>query len=572
MARDNTKDITHQDMRAKLSDKSKGTASSLKSAVSPKSSPDDLKLDSAEEILGSIYDLMVKNRERVVKTKELEQRLNKEKKKQDDTQHQEILKALTVRRKPGRKKKEELKKPSEKTPEKAPEKKPEAKKPEAKKPEAKKPEEKKPEAKKPEEKKGVDKATEKAKKDAEAAEKKKLADKAKKDAEEKAKKDAADKAKKDAEEKAKKDAADKAKKDAADKAKKDAEEKAKKDAAEKAKKDAQEAERKKQTAEQVKEKPAQPTAKPAQTPKPPEPAKPAVSAPSTGTATKVITGAVAVTAAISGREALAANISKYESGDKGYNAYNRGDYFLKQKSEGSYLKSHDVDFSKMTITDYLKRTNKKLNAGGELDASDPNVLFAIGKYQIIPGKMKDLVKNLKIDPDKTYLTPQTQDMLFAKGLTSKAGYRGVVDDYINGKVGVTRDDAILALSMEFASIGVPYDIKAKSLFKKTLPSTDLKKGDSFWGGLNKAHNPPEAVGAALDVDRASKSKTTTVPSTTNTGTQVNQASQQNKDLKDQAARDKAAVNVVNQSTNVQQGSQTPAPQQKVDDRPPILRK
>ena len=69
-------------------------------------------------------------------------------------------------------------------------------------------------------------------------------------------------------------------------------------------------------------------------------------------------------------------------------------------------------------------------------------------------------------------------------------------------------------------------------------------------------------------------KSSTASSVPNTnGSQVNQSSTENKDLKDQAARDKsAATNINNQTTNVQQGSQIVASQQKVDDRPAYLRK
>ena len=285
------------------------------------------------------------------------------------------------------------------------------------------------------------------------------------------------------------------------------------------------------------------------------PVKPPAPAPST--AVKIATGAAAVTAALSGREALAANISKYESGDKGYNAYNRGDFFLAKKNEGAYLKSNNIDFSKMTISDYLKRTNKNLKAGGLLDPSDPNVLFAVGKYQLIPGTMKVMAEKLKLDPDKTYLTPEIQDMLFAKGLTTKGGGgRFAVDDYINGKEGATRDAAILALAMEFASVGVPYDIKAKSLFKNTLPHVDLKKGETFYkkpGGFNAAHNPPEAVGDALDYDRAqklNKSSTTQSSPANNTGVTINNSSVNNRDMKaDANAQQPAPVNVNNTYEN-----------------------
>ena len=216
-----------------------------------------------------------------------------------------------------------------------------------------------------------------------------------------------------------------------------------------------------------------------------------------------------------GKEALATNIAKYEStgssgrsfGKNEYNAYNKG-------TAGNKMIPADkpIDFSKMTISEYLRR--------GSLSIEDPDRLFAVGRYQIIPKTMKVLIKALKIDPNTTTLTPDVQDMLFARGLTTSVQGRGAVDDYIKGKPGVTRDAAILALAMEFASVGVPYDIPAKSLFKNKLPNIDLKKGQSFYSGIggNKAHNSPEEVGAALDADRAKNLNFSRQP--TNSGQQI----------------------------------------------------
>jgi hypothetical protein len=531
MARDTSKDITHENMRARLSDKSKGTASSLKSAVSPKSSPGELKLDDAEEILGAIYELMVKNREQMVKNREDERTLNKKKKEQDDTQHKEILKALTVRRKPGRKKKtkevkkEEPKKPAEKTPE-----------------------------KKPTETKGTDKAAQEAKD--------KAAQKAKQEAEEKAKLEA----KKKAEQEAKDKAAEKAKQDAADKAKKDAADKAKKDAADKAKE-------KNRTAEPVKEK----------LQKPPEPVKPPPAPPVSGaTAAKVVGGVALATAASASMAAgpLAENIVSHESkvsspknGQKTkwkdnseYNAYNKGTIKNKDKTTivpADFDKNGEsiIDFSKMSIEEYLRR--------GSLKSGDPDKILAIGRYQIIPDTMKEIVDKLKIDPKTTFLNKETQDYLFMAGLIGKK--RPLVKKYIDGDPNVTRDQAIMELAQEFASIGVPYDTKYKG--------KEIKKGQSFYSQNTKsgsALNPPEDVGKALDAQRnlnlKEKQKALAVPSSPNTGNQTNQVSLENQNLRDQAVRDKAALNVVNQTTNVQQNSQSSVTQQKVDDRPPLLRK
>jgi chemotaxis protein histidine kinase CheA len=406
---------------------------------------------------------------------------------------------------------------------------------------------------------------------------KETADRAAKAAADKVAKETADRAAKAAADKVAKETADRAAKEAADKAAKAAADGAKKakdaaDAAATAKKakDAADAaataKKAKDAAEAKRIKDAADAKRAADTAKKQESVPPAQPS-----ASKVITGAATVTAVLAGREALASNISKYESGEKGYNAYNRGDFWLaKRETEGAYLRKNDIDFSKMTITEYLKRTNKNLKAGGLLEPSDPNVLFAVGKYQLIPGTMKVMAEKLGLDPDKTYLNKDTQDMLFVKGLTTKgSGGRFAVDDYINGKEGATRDAAILALAMEFASVGVPYDIKAKSLFKNTLPKVDLKRGETFYktpGGFNKAHNPPEAVGAALDADRASKTKLVTNNNTV--GSSLNDSSVNNADIKKDMSQGSSAGGTViiqnNNTTQAKNVTHRSAPQEQLN--------
>jgi len=216
------------------------------------------------------------------------------------------------------------------------------------------------------------------------------------------------------------------------------------------------------------------------------------------------------------------NISKYESGKAGYNAYNKG-------TVGNKMIPSDkpIDFSKMTISQFLKR--------GSLKSGDPERLFAVGKYQIIPATMKDLVKQLKLDPDKTYLDPKTQDLLFNEGLVGTR--RKKVDDYIKGRSD-DRDGAILQLAQEFASVGVPYPAgKAK------------KRGESYYSGVggNKAHNSPEEVGKALDLDRAkflSNNKTSLSENKleNNTGNKIDSFSKENKDLKGTAKPTNVALN------------------------------
>ena len=146
----------------------------------------------------------------------------------------------------------------------------------------------------------------------------------------------------------------------------------------------------------------------------------------------------------------------------------------------------------MTIAEYLKYGKLKHPKGpGGKQIVNPDKIFAVGKYQIIPETMEMLVNKLKLDPANTYLDKVTQDLLFNEGILKQK--RPNVAAYLKGKSD-NRDAAILDMAMEFASVGVPYPAgKAKA------------RGESYYAGIggNKAHNSPEAVGAALDAERKS---------------------------------------------------------------------
>jgi GH24 family phage-related lysozyme (muramidase) len=485
MARDTSKDITHENMRARLSQKSQQTASSLKSAVSPKSSPEDLNLDSAEEILGAIYELMVKNREQMVKTRELEQRLDKEKKKQDDTQHNEILKALTVRRKPGRKKKPE----------------------EAKKEEPKKPAEKAPETK------GTDKAAQEAKD--------KAAKEAKDKAAEKAKQDAVDKAKKTAEkegEKAKQ-TAEKESKVARDKVEK-------------------EVEAAKKKAEPVKEKPA----------KAPKKAEPAPKAPETTTPTKqsaikeVIPNAQKLVMAGSLLAMASSVIAKEEGLPKKGKAYWDPPNQKKLVSIGYGHQIKDFEYTQ----GYISAGDEKVPLKG--DRGIDTVMTAEQSKKLLEIDAPKYEKAAKTPLGDSWEKLSEQQK---SALISYAYNVGSTNSLVKNGL----KDAIDSGNMKLAAqiIREKGIRTANGVFNETLDKRRRKEADLFESGIQI--NP-----------------VVNVPSSNTTGIKIDQSSQENKDLKDQMVKNKITNTVNNQSTNVQQGSQTPVPQQKVDDRPPILRK
>ncbi|NBP03652.1 MAG: hypothetical protein EBU90_26865, partial [Proteobacteria bacterium] len=155
-------------------------------------------------------------------------------------------------------------------------------------------------------------------------------------------------------------------------------------------------------------------------PKPPTTATPAVpptppaavqATPAVSTATKVAVGAALATTATASFAAgpLAENIVAHESkvssplsrdgrkmatkwkNNTEYNAYNKGTKIAADFDEKG---ESVIDFSKMTIEEYLKR-------GAIKDPKNPKKIFAMGRYQIIPSTMEYLVKELKIDPKTT---------------------------------------------------------------------------------------------------------------------------------------------------------------------------
>lgn len=185
--------------------------------------------------------------------------------------------------------------------------------------------------------------------------------------------------------------------------------------------------------------------------------------------------ATATLGTVAGTAALGNLIAKRESGKAGYNAYNKGT--LNDKIIAS---DRPIDLSKMTIDEYLKRST--------LPISNPNRLFAVGKYQIIPETMKEAVNNLKIDTKTTRLTPEIQEDIFNRYLIS--GKRKAVKNFLSGKSNDI-DAAVLDLAKEFASIGVPRDVyRGKRL---------IVKGKSYYSGKggNKASNSPEVIAEML---------------------------------------------------------------------------
>ena len=126
-----------------------------------------------------------------------------------------------------------------------------------------------------------------------------------------------------------------------------------------------------------------------------------------------------------------------------------------------------------------------------LAEDDPNRLFAVGKYQMIPSTLKAAIKALGLKPD-TKFTPEVQEYIFREYLMKKKQPK--VYEYItnpNKGDAKSQEAALLGLSKEFASVGIPRDIAGKS------------KGQSYYAGVagNKASISPDTVARQLEQQR-----------------------------------------------------------------------
>ena len=126
------------------------------------------------------------------------------------------------------------------------------------------------------------------------------------------------------------------------------------------------------------------------------------------------------------------------TGEGGYGSFNRG---RAGDSGGATL-----DFSQMTVGEVMRRQ--------ALPNGHPDELFAVGKYQMIPGTFREAVDRLGIDQNERF-TPQMQERMFADYLIDEK--RPQVRAYITGETGGAEglQSAQLALAREFASIADP---------------------------------------------------------------------------------------------------------------------
>jgi hypothetical protein len=160
-------------------------------------------------------------------------------------------------------------------------------------------------------------------------------------------------------------------------------------------------------------------------------------------------------------------IAAHEGGRAGYNAFNRGG--------AGDSSGQSIDFSKLTINDVMVRQ--------KLPRTDPQSLFAVGKYQLIPQTMASAVRALNLQTS-SLLAPSLQERLFRNYLVGIK--RPAVRAFVAGGDSSGLRLAQIALAQEFASVGMP------------------DTGISFYAGQagNKASITPEAVKNALSQEHS----------------------------------------------------------------------
>lgn len=168
-------------------------------------------------------------------------------------------------------------------------------------------------------------------------------------------------------------------------------------------------------------------------------------------------------------------IARGESGAAGYNAYNRGTYV--DARGGKHIRGPHgaIDFSSLTVGQVSDRQH--------LRGNDPDRLFAVGKYQVIPATMDDAILKLGLDRGQK-ITPALQDRIFSEYLI--VDKRPDIHGFITGQPGVTLEAAQRSLAQEWASFGDPD-----------------KGGASHYGGANHASITLDQSASTLKQMRAS---------------------------------------------------------------------
>jgi murein DD-endopeptidase MepM/ murein hydrolase activator NlpD len=185
-------------------------------------------------------------------------------------------------------------------------------------------------------------------------------------------------------------------------------------------------------------------------------------------------------------------------GEGGYESMNRGNA---GDSPGGAKKYLGKNLQDMTLSEIMSLQSR-------------GTVFAVGKYQIITQTMPGFVNWLQskgYDPKTTKYSAKIQDLYPQYTVESK---RPIVGKFLSGSMNDIQK-ANLELAAEFASVGVPFDMKAGS-YGGGWPKYDIKKGESLYSGRggNRASITPEQVQKALAEAKKSGGKISAPSQTT----------------------------------------------------------
>lgn len=172
-----------------------------------------------------------------------------------------------------------------------------------------------------------------------------------------------------------------------------------------------------------------------------------------------------------------------EKGEGGYEASNRGTLNNSIVGSTNSTERDGKSLTEMTIAEIREKQ-------AITDANNPERLFAVGRFQIIPSTLEMAIDALDLSDD-TVFSENTQNKI---GMYLVSEKRRNVGRYLRGEGDVSRDTAMLELAKEFASMPVPYDMTVKRGGK----DVKIKKGDSYYGSGNKAQHSYAEVKKQLE--------------------------------------------------------------------------
>ena len=171
-------------------------------------------------------------------------------------------------------------------------------------------------------------------------------------------------------------------------------------------------------------------------------------------------------------------LSFISSGEGGYNSSNRGT--LNDRIVGS---THDTVRNGRNLEDLTFAEIFELQS--IMDPTDPNRLFAVGRYQIIPETMREIFPHSGLSLDDKF-TPENQDvlgtLLVVGNEETNYAKRAALAAYIRGE-----SDNLQAAMLDFA--------------REWASAPDPRTGMSYYGHGNRASHTREEVANALYASR-----------------------------------------------------------------------